>query len=147
MLRCSAFGGAADVRCMLLCRGTRARVQRTVADTGDRFFSPFPSAACRLSLLLTFVVLWQVAETLFFPATTPFTCPPATCISFVLLLLLAGVALCREPLPAHFLLLHVRRPRLTPYLLACFHAVSCTFSPTHRIRSSWTPGIIYYTFA
>jgi hypothetical protein len=84
---------------MHLCRGTRARVQSTVADTGDRFFSPFPSSACRLSLqtLETLLVLWQVAESLVIPSYS-LRLSFSTCISFVLLLLLAGVALCREPL-------------------------------------------------
>ena len=67
--------------------------------------------------------------------------PFGTCISSVLLLLLAGAALCREPLTSSL----STAAGLTPYLLASLHAVGCTFSPTHRIRSSWTPGLLYYT--
>lgn len=116
----------------------------TVADTGDRFFShpslPSP-VACDLSLQTLLVALTRALKPIlpYYSLGLPFS----TCISFVLLLLLAGVALCREPLSAHFLL-HVRLPGLAPYLLARFHAVSCTFSPTHRIRSSWSPGFLYY---
>ena len=65
-----AFGSAAAC-CMHLCRGTRARV---VADTGDRFFSHFPSSRLRSSLQ-TLTVLWQCAEGPDFPTT--FACPSA----------------------------------------------------------------------
>jgi hypothetical protein len=53
----------ASACCMHVCRGTKARV---VADTGDRFFSHFPSSRPNSSLQ-TLLVFWQFAEGRVFP--------------------------------------------------------------------------------
>ena len=114
----------------------------TEADTGDCFFS-YPSlpppAACDLSLQTLLVALTSALK-----AYSSLLLLPRASLQHLHFVRFAATCLrvsryAVSLLSAHFLP-HVRLPGLAPYLLARVYAVACTFSPTHRIRLSWTPG-------